>query len=71
MIFIANCDKSSEFYLDRVYGPNTNTKQIYDQLAAPLVKLALDGGIGTLFAYGQTGSGKTFTVSVNMDVDDS
>jgi len=32
-------------------------------LTAPLVELALHGGIGTLFAYGQTGSGKTYTIA--------
>lgn len=46
-----------------MYGPKASTEHIYDELAAPLVDLALSGGTGTLFAYGQTGSGKTFTVS--------
>jgi kinesin family protein 2/24 len=34
---------------------------VYQKLGVPLVDLALNGGLATMFAYGQTGSGKTFT----------
>ncbi|KAK3987339.1 kinesin-like protein Klp59C [Cladorrhinum sp. PSN332] len=54
---------SFNFTVDHVFGPDSNTAQIYDSLVHPLVPWAWGGGVGTLFAYGQTGSGKTFTVS--------
>ncbi|KAK0611673.1 P-loop containing nucleoside triphosphate hydrolase protein [Immersiella caudata] len=54
---------SSNFTVDYVFGSESTTAEIYDQLVQPLVPWAWGGGVGTLFAYGQTGSGKTFTVS--------
>ncbi|KFX98251.1 hypothetical protein V490_02401 [Pseudogymnoascus sp. VKM F-3557] len=54
---------SSSFRLDKVYGPNQTSEDVYDDLVAPLVPWAWGGGISTLFAYGQTGSGKTHSVS--------
>ncbi|KAG9236671.1 diatom spindle kinesin 1 [Amylocarpus encephaloides] len=53
---------SSSFQLDRIYGPQSRSDEIYKDLVAPLVPWAWAGGISTLFAYGQTGSGKTFTI---------
>lgn len=55
--------QSSSFGLDKVYGPNQTSKDVYDGLVATLVPWAWGGGISTLFAYGQTGSGKTHSVS--------
>lgn len=49
--------------MDKLYGPEATTEQIYHDLVMPLVPWAWDGGIGTMFAYGQTSSGKTLTVS--------
>ncbi|GKT56244.1 diatom spindle kinesin 1 [Colletotrichum tofieldiae] len=49
--------------LDRAYGPEDTSEQIYQDLVQPLVPWAWGGGVSTMFAYGQTGSGKTFTVS--------
>jgi len=37
--------------------------QVFERVARPVVKGALDGFNGTIFAYGQTGSGKTFTIT--------
>lgn len=54
--------KSSVYQVDRVFGPETKTEDVYD-VVSHLVPFARSGGIGTLFAYGQTGSGKTYTVS--------
>ncbi|KAK4186275.1 hypothetical protein QBC35DRAFT_501606 [Podospora australis] len=54
---------SSNFTLDRVFGPEFTTSQVYESLVEPLVPWAWGGGVATLFAYGQTGSGKTYTVS--------
>ncbi|KAK4452242.1 kinesin-like protein Klp59C [Podospora aff. communis PSN243] len=54
---------SFNFTVDHVFGPESTTSEIYNELVQPLVPWAWGGGVGTLFAYGQTGSGKTFTVS--------
>ncbi|OAF58218.1 hypothetical protein VC83_06584 [Pseudogymnoascus destructans] len=54
---------SSSFRLDKVYGPDQMSEDVYQDLVAPLVPWAWGGGISTLFAYGQTGSGKTHSVS--------
>ncbi|KFY86017.1 hypothetical protein V500_07945 [Pseudogymnoascus sp. VKM F-4518 (FW-2643)] len=55
--------QSSSFRLDKVYGPDQTSADVYHDLVAPLVPWAWGGGISTLFAYGQTGSGKTHSVS--------
>jgi kinesin family protein 2/24 len=57
------CRQSFNYTVDRVFGPDATTADIYESLVKPLVPWAWGGGIGTMFAYGQTGSGKTFTVS--------
>ena len=36
---------------------------MYLDTAAPLVKVALEGGFATCLMYGQTGSGKTYTMT--------
>ncbi|OLN86643.1 Diatom spindle kinesin-1 [Colletotrichum chlorophyti] len=54
---------STTVHLDRIYGPEDTSEQIYRDLVQPLVPWAWSGGVSTMFAYGQTGSGKTFTVS--------
>lgn len=56
------CHQSSVYQVDRVFGAEAKTEDVYD-VVSHLVPFARSGGIGTLFAYGQTGSGKTFTVS--------
>lgn len=50
------------FTYDYVYGPTSTQKEIYEDLAAPLVKQFLDGFNATILAYGQTFSGKTYTM---------
>ncbi|KAF6795376.1 diatom spindle kinesin 1 (kinesin motor domain containing protein) [Colletotrichum musicola] len=54
---------STSAQLDRAYGPESTSEEIYRDLVQPLVPWAWAGGVSTMFAYGQTGSGKTFTVS--------
>ncbi len=49
--------------MDHVYGPDKDTKDIYDDRVQELVKWVGGGRMSMLLAYGQTGSGKTFTVS--------
>lgn len=55
--------QSFDYEVDRLYGQDSTTKDIYQDLVTDLVPFTWNGGIGTLFAYGQTGSGKTYTVS--------
>ncbi|KAI1779191.1 P-loop containing nucleoside triphosphate hydrolase protein [Hypoxylon cercidicola] len=55
--------KSFNYQVDRLFGPEATSQEIYDSQVRDLVSFAWDGGIGTLFAYGQTGSGKTTTIS--------
>eukprot|EP01138_Halocafeteria_seosinensis_P001361 gb/GECG01001397.1/.p1 GENE.gb/GECG01001397.1/~~gb/GECG01001397.1/.p1 ORF type:complete len:897 (+),score=140.83 gb/GECG01001397.1/:1-2691(+) len=50
------------FTFDDAFDHTCDTKQIYEQAAAPLVGSLLQGARVACFAYGQTGSGKTFTM---------
>ncbi|XP_038719500.1 kinesin-like protein KIN-7K, chloroplastic isoform X2 [Tripterygium wilfordii] len=47
---------------DRVFGPTTTTRHVYDVAAQHVVSGAMDGINGTIFAYGVTSSGKTHTM---------
>ncbi|KAG8389762.1 hypothetical protein BUALT_Bualt01G0012300 [Buddleja alternifolia] len=47
---------------DRVFGPATTTRQVYDIAAQHVVGGAMEGINGTVFAYGVTSSGKTHTM---------
>lgn len=61
----ANClfhREAGEFYYDKVFGMESNNREVYSELVAPVVKKALDGYNGTVFAYGMTGSGKTYSM---------
>ncbi|KAI6088477.1 P-loop containing nucleoside triphosphate hydrolase protein [Hypoxylon rubiginosum] len=55
--------KSFNYEVDRLFGPDATSQEIYDSQVRDLVSFSWDGGVGTLFAYGQTGSGKTTTIS--------
>uniref|UniRef100_A0A3B3Q452 Kinesin motor domain-containing protein n=1 Tax=Paramormyrops kingsleyae TaxID=1676925 RepID=A0A3B3Q452_9TELE len=50
------------FNFDRVFSAVETTKQLYQEIAKPLVVSTVQGYNGTIFAYGQTSSGKTFTM---------
>ncbi|KAI3448002.1 hypothetical protein Pfo_004667 [Paulownia fortunei] len=52
----------TSYAFDRVFGPNTNTQEVYEVAARPVVKAAMEGVNGTVFAYGVTSSGKTHTM---------
>ena len=52
-----------EFIFDRVFTAKANNDEVYLDTAAPLVKVALEGGFATCLMYGQTGSGKTYTMT--------
>ncbi|KAI3915607.1 hypothetical protein MKX01_015432 [Papaver californicum] len=47
---------------DRVFGPATTTRQVYDISAQQIVSGAMEGINSTVFAYGVTSSGKTHTM---------
>ncbi|CAI5517511.1 unnamed protein product [Closterium sp. Naga37s-1] len=47
---------------DKVFGPATTTRGVYDVAAQPVVSAAMEGINGTVFAYGVTSSGKTHSM---------
>ncbi|KAJ4903718.1 putative 125 kDa kinesin-related protein [Raphanus sativus] len=50
------------FTFDKVFGPSSKQKDLYDQAVVPIVNEVLEGFNCTIFAYGQTGTGKTYTM---------
>ena len=50
------------FPFDYVYPMETTQREVYDQVAFPIVDSIFQGYNGTVFAYGQTGCGKTYTM---------
>ena len=60
--------RTHSYTLDKVYAPDSNTKQLYDMSVKPLVKSAMEGYHSSVLAYGQTSTGKTFTMTVSMSV---
>ncbi|KAL6532629.1 Kinesin-like protein KIN-5D [Orobanche hederae] len=59
---IANKQIDRTFLFDKVFGPSSQQKELYDQAICPLVFEVLEGYNCTIFAYGQTGTGKTYTM---------
>lgn len=53
---------SIAYGFDRVFGPATTTRHVYDVAAHSVVSGAMQGINGTVFAYGVTSSGKTHTM---------
>ncbi|KAJ0816492.1 putative plus-end-directed kinesin ATPase [Helianthus annuus] len=53
---------SIAYAYDRVFGPTTTTRHVYDIAAQHVVSSAMEGVNGTIFAYGVTSSGKTHTM---------
>ncbi|XP_028777544.1 kinesin-like protein KIN-7K, chloroplastic isoform X2 [Neltuma alba] len=53
---------SIAYAYDRVFGPTTTTRHVYDVAAQHIVNGAMEGVNGTIFAYGVTSSGKTHTM---------
>ena len=54
--------KTDYYAFDNLYGPDTTTKQVFEDLCVPLLGGLFGGYNGTIFAYGQTGSGKTHSI---------
>ena len=59
---ISDHNESKTFPFDYVYPMETTQREVYDQVAFPIVDSIFQGYNGTVFAYGQTGCGKTFTM---------
>ena len=57
------------FNFDRVFGPDTNTRAVYDSGIAMVVSKCLKGTSGSVLAYGATGSGKTHTMAGGVSGD--
>ncbi|XP_075785794.1 centromere-associated protein E isoform X2 [Pelodiscus sinensis] len=62
---ILQVDGTRTFNYDCVFCANDSTQQVYEGVAVPIVKSAVQGYNGTIFAYGQTASGKTYTMMGN------
>uniref|UniRef100_A0A1D1XJA0 Kinesin-related protein n=2 Tax=Anthurium amnicola TaxID=1678845 RepID=A0A1D1XJA0_9ARAE len=59
---IANKQIDRTFTFDRVFGPTSQQKDLFDLAVSPIVNEVLEGYNCTIFAYGQTGTGKTYTM---------
>ncbi|KAL4570978.1 hypothetical protein LXL04_017727 [Taraxacum kok-saghyz] len=59
---IASKQIDRSFVFDKVFGPNTQQRDLYHAAVSPIVFEVLEGYNCTIFAYGQTGTGKTYTM---------
>ncbi|KAJ3676388.1 hypothetical protein LUZ60_003800 [Juncus effusus] len=59
---IANKQIDKTFAFDKVFGPASRQKDLFDHSISPIVNEVLEGYNCTIFAYGQTGTGKTYTM---------
>ncbi|MBA0825285.1 hypothetical protein Goarm_021884 [Gossypium armourianum] len=59
---IANKQIDRTFLFDKVFGPSSQQKELFDLAVSPIVNEVLEGYNCTIFAYGQTGTGKTYTM---------
>lgn len=59
---LANKQVDRTFTFDKVFGPKSQQRSLYDQAISPIVNEVLEGYNCTIFAYGQTGTGKTYTM---------
>ncbi|XP_075716728.1 centromere-associated protein E isoform X2 [Rhinoderma darwinii] len=64
---ISQVDGTRSFNFDRVFHSHETTSQVYQEVAVPIIRSALQGYNGTIFAYGQTSSGKTYTMMGTPD----
>ena len=55
------------YTLDRVFGTDVTTDEVYNESVASLVKRAMEGYNSTVLAYGQTSTGKTHTMTGKRD----
>ncbi|XP_055384041.1 kinesin-like protein Nod [Condylostylus longicornis] len=66
-ILIAN---ERAYAFDYIFQSHVGQKEVFDTLAYPLVKKALQGYNCNIFAYGQTGTGKTYTMGLEQNLRD-
>ena len=66
-VSVSNSKSVKTFPFDYVYGMDSTQREVYDQVAFPIVDSIFQGYNGTVFAYGQTGCGKTFTMMGIVD----
>lgn len=59
---IANKQIDRTFVFDKVFGPASQQKDLFNLSISPIVNEVLEGYNCTIFAYGQTGTGKTYTM---------
>ena len=57
-------DLVHEFTFHKIFGPESNQFEIYENSAEPLIKSVMEGYNGTLICYGHSSSGKTYTMEV-------
>jgi centromeric protein E len=55
--------RTHSYTLDKVFGTDSSTDQIYQDSVASLVNAAMEGYHSTVIAYGQTSTGKTHTMT--------
>lgn len=65
-----NRKDTQSFSFDRVFDGRSRQRDVFEYVAAPMVKEALSGYNATVFAYGQTGAGKTYTMQGSDLLDD-
>lgn len=59
---IANKQIDRTFLFDKVFGPTSQQKDLFNHAVCPIIFEVLEGYNCTIFAYGQTGTGKTYTM---------
>eukprot|EP00531_Pseudo-nitzschia_arenysensis_P006661 CAMPEP_0116154598 /NCGR_PEP_ID=MMETSP0329-20121206/21866_1 /TAXON_ID=697910 /ORGANISM="Pseudo-nitzschia arenysensis, Strain B593" /LENGTH=785 /DNA_ID=CAMNT_0003651589 /DNA_START=35 /DNA_END=2392 /DNA_ORIENTATION=- len=59
--------RTHSYTLDRVFGTNSTTDEVYHDSVASLVQRAMQGYNSTVLAYGQTSTGKTHTMTGRRD----
>ena len=67
----AEIPKNYIFSYDKVFSPNSNQSEIYNNVGKRIVEDIMAGYNGTIFAYGQSGSGKTYTMYGNDIYDEN
>ncbi|XP_059069934.1 kinesin-like protein KIN-1 isoform X3 [Cryptomeria japonica] len=66
--FVFKEDKEGEFTFcfDRIYYQDSTQAEVFEFLALPIIKDAMNAINGTILTYGQTGAGKTHSMEVEI-----
>ncbi|KAF0443114.1 kinesin-domain-containing protein [Gigaspora margarita] len=64
---IVHGEKKQTWTFDKVFGPESSQKDVYDQAIKNMVDKFLEGFNVTILAYGQTSSGKTYTMGTSNE----